>query len=413
MNDARSPLVPAGRSPGHQRLVALDGLRGAAAAVVVLAHALLVSTYADAYVERLNGAETRSFLVRLLADTPLHHLVMSTEAVIIFFVLSGMVLTLPLLRGKSLDLWSYYPRRILRLWIPAASAMLFAIAVILVTGQDPADATSQWTRTFSFPALTAKDILDSFLLITGSPKLNNPLWSLKWEMLFSLLLPIGVLLVVRLRRFLWAAVILCGVVSGIGTTIGSLAVKYLPMFLVGCIIARIIVARGPVQRASANVAILLVGVLALGLPNTLRVVLPAPLPYPASSLIQGAVLIGAAMIVYSLVGPSIAASLLSSAPFRFLGRISFGVYLVHVPILLGGLHVVPDFPNRMLALTIPLSFVVGWLFTRFVEEPSASLARRAGRWAFRARARLSPPTPVAAPEHPGGPTVPVEDFSGT
>lgn len=117
--------------------------------------------------------------MRLLADTPLKYALMGPEAVVVFFVLSGFVLVLPILQGRALDLWTYYPRRILRLWLPSAGAMAFAIIVILLGHQKPETAPSEWARALSFATLTPSQIVDSFFLITVSTHVINPLWSLR------------------------------------------------------------------------------------------------------------------------------------------------------------------------------------------------------------------------------------------
>jgi peptidoglycan/LPS O-acetylase OafA/YrhL len=81
--------------------------------------------------------------------------------------------------------------------------------------------------------------------------------------------------------------------------------------------------------------------------------------------------------------------LLSNAVSDFLGRISFGVYLLHAPVLwsLGGLTFLPlatRFGLLPAALTASLAVVAvaclaAALFHRLVERPAMRLAGRAGR----------------------------------
>jgi peptidoglycan/LPS O-acetylase OafA/YrhL len=64
----------------------------------------------------------------------------------------------------------------------------------------------------------------------------------------------------------------------------------------------------------------------------------------------------------------------------FLGRISFGLYLVHVPLLLGmshGLHGILPM-GAILALWIPLTLPAAWILCRVVDEPAQRLARLFG-----------------------------------
>lgn len=83
------PLLP--------RVRALDGIRGLAAVVVVVHHTFLVSPLlANPY---QNPYDVRPGTIAWWATyTPLHLFWDGTEAVFVFFVLSGFVLSLPLAR---------------------------------------------------------------------------------------------------------------------------------------------------------------------------------------------------------------------------------------------------------------------------------------------------------------------------
>ncbi|MDA4895261.1 acyltransferase family protein, partial [Streptomyces sp. MS2A] len=102
------------------RITGLDGLRGVAALVVLLYHASLVAR------PWLDPAAWTT-----LTETPLKLLLAGTESVLIFFVLSGIVVALPALRG-GFDWARYYPARLLRLYVPVAAALLFAAALIVL-----------------------------------------------------------------------------------------------------------------------------------------------------------------------------------------------------------------------------------------------------------------------------------------
>ncbi len=88
--------APTGRWKG------LDGLRGLAAIVVVLHHSLLTSpSLALAY---FGGPKAPVGSPSwLLTYTPLHLVWAGPEAVLVFFVLSGFVLTLPVLTSPAND----------------------------------------------------------------------------------------------------------------------------------------------------------------------------------------------------------------------------------------------------------------------------------------------------------------------
>ncbi len=374
---SRESMAPA------MRVGALDGLRGFAAVVVALWHALMTTPLLDGVPRLLGSTEiddpnpAPGTLAWWLLDTPLRLFTMGINAVSVFFVLSGVVLALPVFRGKVLDLWNYYPRRFLRLWLPSAASVLLAAAIILLTRQNPANAQSAWGTEFSHESVDLGGVVSELFLITGRHPYNNPLWSLKWEMLFSLMLPIVLLLALRLRRGWWVAIVLLSAASGAGEALEVPGLQYVPMFLVGALIARIAVHREGTPPAWAGWVSVLVGGVMIGAPDMWRSVFGGDMQGPVGHALGGFVVLGAALVAHGLMLPGFAGTVFGSAPLRFLGRISFSLYLVHVPILSAGVHVFGDAWSALL-VTIPLAFLVAWAFTRWIEEPSARLARRAG-----------------------------------
>ena len=114
---------------GSGRLSSLDGLRGIAALIVVAHHAsLLVPAISAAYLTP-GGGPVAGSVAWWFTYTPLKLLTAGPEAVIVFFVLSGFVLTLPLLSGRPFDWMAYYPRRIVRIGLPTLCSLLFAAAI--------------------------------------------------------------------------------------------------------------------------------------------------------------------------------------------------------------------------------------------------------------------------------------------
>lgn len=367
------------------RLGGLDGLRGVAAVVVVIWHALLTTTIPEEVPYLIGSTETTTdpavgSLAWWLFDTPLRLLSMGSNAVIVFFVLSGVVLAVPVFRGARLDLWNYYPRRVLRLWLPSAAAVIFAMLIITATNQDPANAESAWGREFSYTHLEPNIVMSSFFLITGSNDYNNPLWSLKWELLFSLVLPVALLIGLTLSSVtgLWAAIMAAALLSGIGEGFEVSGLQYGSMFLAGVLLARLISLRTRTPSPGVSWALAGLGLLGLAVPDIYRTVWDGDMHGHVGRPLGGFVVLGAALLVYALTVPSALTRGFASKPIAFLGRISFSLYLVHAPILLAGAHVFGD-ARAALWVSVPASFGIAWVFARFVEEPSARLAKAAGR----------------------------------
>jgi peptidoglycan/LPS O-acetylase OafA/YrhL len=69
-------------------------------------------------------------------------------------------------------------------------------------------------------------------------------------------------------------------------------------------------------------------------------------------------------------------SALDARPTQWLGRVSFSLYLVHMPILATLTFVLGDDRWWLVAiLTLPLALLAAWGFNRIVERPSHRLAR--------------------------------------
>jgi peptidoglycan/LPS O-acetylase OafA/YrhL len=98
---------------------------------------------------------------------------------------------------------------------------------------------------------------------------------------------------------------------------------------------------------------------------------------------------------------------------RWLGRVSFSLYLTHLPILVAFVYLLGDRNWVLVALLgIPTSLGFAYLFFRFVEAPSHRLAKRVANWATGSRMRVrrdrsgqtrtaqryADPTPRSSPE---------------
>ena len=97
----------------RKRIEGLDSIRFICACVVVLFHCGVVPRGAlgTSTIDYLIGAALRSFF-----NGP--------AAVIIFFLISGFCIHFPFRDGASVDLWSFYSRRLIRICGPALSALV-------------------------------------------------------------------------------------------------------------------------------------------------------------------------------------------------------------------------------------------------------------------------------------------------
>jgi peptidoglycan/LPS O-acetylase OafA/YrhL len=293
--------------------------------------------------------------------------------VYVFFVLSGFVLVLPTMSSRFTWL-SYYPRRILRLYLPVAAAVIFALLTGLAVKRRVIAGASWWLNAHHGSA-TLSAAKHDVLLLHGVSFLNSPLWSLNWEVRFSLLLPLYIVAAVVARRILWFGVIaLLGLIA-FAADGGRQQEMYLPMFALGVLMAKNWERLPELGRRRLWGLAVLTPVLL-----TARWWSQPSLGKHAMALVSVEAL-GAAATVYLFARWSAARALGESGSFQWLGKRSFSLYLVHEPIvvsvalLLGGRVAAPV----ILAIALPVSLAAAALFFRVVELPSHRLARAVGR----------------------------------
>jgi peptidoglycan/LPS O-acetylase OafA/YrhL len=386
---ATTPEASAGR------LTSLDGLRGIAALVVVVHHSLL--TWRPLASQFLVEDPTQP--TWWLVYSPLHLLWAGTEAVMVFFVLSGLVLGLPHLRRTASRRWpAYYGQRLVRLYLPVLGSLVVAAALVLAFPRTPGATTSWWFDLHAVPA-DMHTLLSDALLLGGVSWVNPSLWSLQYEVLFSLLLPLYVVLVRKFGdRSGWLVPPLLVTVA-VGTYVGSPTLQWLPVFGVGVAMAacrerledlglRISWSRwsGPLWTllAAGSVTLLLAEWWCRGLLGETGL---AALAAARAAGIAGA----AAVCVLAMTCPAVVA-VCEWRPVRWLGTVSFSLYLVHEPILVSVSSLVGGSRTGTvvtLVAAVVLGLAVAAVFHRLVEVPSQRLARAVGR-----RMRPSEDTPV-------------------
>ena len=356
-------------SRNGNRISSLDGLRGLAAGIVLIHHASLI---AEPWLDPAGWA--------LLTQSPLKLLLAGSEAVMVFFVLSGLVVTLPALRpGFS---WArYFPARLVRLYVPVIAALAAATLLVRLVPRDASTMPEDsWMQDAQATHVSAADVLSQMTLLRSDYPIDNVLWSLRWELFFSLLLPVYVWLALRVRRFAVPVAALTIVLMFLGRASGNSALAYLPVFLLGTLIAvrfselRDWAARPQVRRALPGVAVVACVLLIsswLARPLTAGTV--------AADLLWALAAAGAALLVILAVVWPPAQSALGTRPMQWLGRVSFSLYLVHAPILATLCYLLGAEQWWLACLVgVPLSLAVAAAFHALVERQSQNLARRAG-----------------------------------
>lgn len=212
------------------KLAELEALRGIAALVVLLHHTML------GFTPQLHGMTYPDQAVTLFG-TPAFALVNGSAAVIVFFVLSGYVLSLNVLRSGSARLAaSSALKRWPRLAGPVILTNLMAGLVMAGPGfanlEAAAVVPSVWLGWFyTWPSAGWREIPHSLwegatTFFTGQSFYNSSLWTMVYEFAGSFLVLASALAVAKLPRGRWACL------TGIGLATLWLS-PYLAPFIVG------------------------------------------------------------------------------------------------------------------------------------------------------------------------------------
>lgn len=355
-----------------ERVHSLDGLRGLGALIVLLFH---IGVWASPF-----GP-----------DLP-YELVPGSASVMVFFVLSGVVLSLaPFkhLKGAGYDWFGYFPRRIIRLGVPLAGAMVFGIVAGYASWRIGSSSRIALAVDFAGSAdgilhdlLMQFDFLfnvsdaGSTIFGTTFDRVNGPAWSMSWEIWFSLTLPIAIWCIARIRRVA-PAVMAILVAVFISHWTGYFPLRLCLMFWIGVLMARHFDRLKSIKIPPALEALLLTAILVvLELPQLIH-----------SDGLAGAVLsslmdAACALMVVISVADGFTRRALSSAPVLFLGKISYSLYLTHAIVIGSTRTLVPHIgivdPLAIAGISIAASFAFAIAFWRLVERPSISWSHSVG-----------------------------------
>jgi peptidoglycan/LPS O-acetylase OafA/YrhL len=277
----------------------LESLRGIAALLVCVHH----------------GMSVFAGNTRLVAMDAMLFAFNSAAAVIFFFVLSGYVLGRALERNGSFV--PYLTRRLFRLLPAFVVVLLFTFACERLFRIDPAPSGLMPGFQRMFWPLPSWDALWDNLLLR-SFTVNGPTWTLLPELLGALMLPFAVAAHLRIgQRWRWA------LFAAVTTLLAISPYHILLWFYAGCFLANETGALLAGRRWLAA-ATFIAGLIGLGTAGT------NPEFYKVGIVIPSA--ISAALMIGAVAASRELLQWTTAAPLRFLGRISYSLYLVHWPV---------------------------------------------------------------------------------
>jgi peptidoglycan/LPS O-acetylase OafA/YrhL len=378
-----------------RRLYQLDSLRGIAALCVVLNHLALL--WMDEALGRMS-ASFRGFVAMLLQPISAGH-----EAVILFFILSGLVLSIPAQQGDAQPYPAFLVRRIFRIYFPYLIAIMLAVLGNWFFFGSVTD--SAWFHQFWMTPVHRADVLRHIVMLGSfnAAQFDPSIWSLVHEMRISLIFPVlcWMALAIQPTRLLLLSFIVSLAYIFYGTRFPAYSsylssLHYIAFFVAGiCIYHHRERIRERFTQLSGDLKSL---ILCFAL---LIYAYPGELFAAAHGLgrridLQAAgdwfTAVGASLFIVFAMNSDRVGRLLLNGPTRWLGKVSYSLYLTHFIVLLVLVHAFYGKVNILLLLFICLvtSLAVAQAFYVAVERPSMNLGRRLSKWGGRAPAESLP-----------------------
>jgi peptidoglycan/LPS O-acetylase OafA/YrhL len=416
--DLTRPEATKGRPRGEQagtacpnsKLVCFEAIRGLAALMVVVFH-IIVGFWPGLVYKEGPQWDNAPGWARTLVRFPGERFWDGGMAVTIFFVLSGFVLSLTFVqKGPAKALGSAALRRYPRLMLPVAASILLTYllmktgaicnrtaADVIHHGQgityDPASRpgeSNHWLLMWYHFAPDLGTAVHQSLwgAFTGIATYNLVLWTMPIELVGSFLV-YGFLALFGDSRNRWLLYAICaGVIFVRNDALPVAGSYYLLDFVLGMALCDLWVHNQRTWRKSLSLGPAL-GLVCVGFFIVAKI-------KPLAALI----IIGA-----TAASPRMQ-QILSTRWLAFLGRLSFGLYLVHMMVFcslgcgtyiwlcrdLGWHHMSGSLTAA--AATLVATVLASWAFYHLVDRPAIALTHRLDSWLFRRSAEPGAPTAV-------------------
>ncbi len=381
--------------PGNtsHRFSELDSLRGLAAGSVVLGH-FWSGLGAQRYLEAWNS--------------PLRLLIAGHDAVILFFVLSGFVLTLPYEQSKELSYSKFIVRRICRIYLPYLGALFLAVALNFhYHGLVTADG---WTNQ-TWNQRPNSHLIIQHVVFLGNynwAAFNTAFWSLVYEMRISLIFPFIAIAALRAWNWWMLSFAICASLLSDHHSVfwlfhlGAVAIPYadtlhyMSFLILGALLAK----NRELIRARYGKLPLIVVLPLFGL-ALLFYYHPVNIPEATARILAPRKISDWSVAIGSFITIALA---FCSGPFKnllnrrvlvYLGKISYSVYLVHGTVLYTLLYM---FRGHLEYIYLPIYLIavlgLACIFYYLIEKPSIVLGQKLVKRKPR-NLRFFPHNPVA------------------
>ncbi|RAN78523.1 acyltransferase [Bacillus sp. SRB_331] len=358
-----------------KRIKELDSIRGLAALTVVFGHFCLMLPS----------------LPNSIKFSPLRFLWAGGEAVIVFYVLSGFVLSMALYHSKT-NYWGYLIKRFVRIYIPYYFWIIITFALFILFSPYEVAGLRDWFYDRWQGSITKIDIINHLVLLNNffTENYNPVIWSLAQEMRISIVFPLLFLLFYKLS---WKKTILFALsFSLISVFLNMLHIgkaegfyngyadtlHFTSMFMVGMLLfkhqEKLIYLYRNMKKFNKGFLI------ALGIILYLYSILIYGFSRNDTTFLlkDWGVVIGVSIFIIMAMSNLKVKAFLNKSVFVYLGEISYSIYLCHFPIMMVLFKLlytkIPIF--FLLALCISLTILFSIVSYHLIEKKCINWAKQ-------------------------------------
>ncbi len=358
------------------RYIELDSLRGIAALSVVIWH-FFCATYT------IKEPSSRIFIFSL------YYLVHGRSAVILFFILSGFVLSLPFFKNTQPKYSSFVVRRICRIYLPYLALLAGAILVRTFVSTHTIPELSQWFNDYCGDPFSPKTALEHLFLIGNihSNVYNNVIWSLIHEMRISLIFPLLFFFVIRVRPVISIAT--CFLLSGIAlmndifiweTSNGwhsgyFYSLHVASFFIIGILLAQHkdrLIQRYVSMKKVTKIILFIISILLYRFSQEIWMI-----KLNLLLISDYGTVVSVCIFMVMALSSGIFSNILKKPYLKFLGNISYSIYLNHITMLYLTFFLLYNYLPipAILPVYITAAVIVSFLTWKFIELPCIALGR--------------------------------------
>ncbi|HDR6311980.1 TPA: acyltransferase [Bacillus cereus] len=319
--------------------------------------------------------------------SPIHLFFAGHEAVILFFVLSGFVLSLPYLKNTNVTYSSYLIKRFLRLYIPYSISVLIATFLYVSFSNGSIHNLSDWFNNIWVLPIQLSNFIQHFTMLGSfNNSVINPIyWSLIHEMRISIIFPVIIYFILKhnwkltlIVSFIWcsSAFVLTNKLNAFNQSDYLMTIYYLFMFIVGALLAK-----------HKNVFLQFFSERSVGM--KLIIMICAVLLYTARwwgysfQLMHNIIItdfltmFGSTIMIVISIGSKRIKNILLMKPINFIGKISYSLYLYHCVTLLTFCHWLQYKISYLfiLVLSFVCAMILATLSYYYIEKPSIRLGK--------------------------------------